>query len=230
MSTLGEYVGYLESHPDEVDDLYRDLLISVTSFFREPEMFQALGKAISQYLETRAGEDPFRLWVPGCATGEEAYSIAIMAFEILQASRKSLALQVFGTDISESAIERARAGVYPEKIQENVSTERLRRFFSRADSGFRISQQIRESCVFARHDLTSDPPFSHMDLVSCRNVFIYLSAALQQRVLPALHYCLKPGGLLVLGSAETVGNRTDLFAVVDNNNRIYSKKTAPRGS
>lgn len=227
LGTLGEYVRYLEAHPGEIDDLYRDLLISVTSFFREPEMFEALGRAISQYVETRSGEEPFRLWVPGCATGEEAYSIAITAYEVLQASRRQLRLQVFGTDISESAIDRARAGVYPEKMQQDISAERLRGFFSRADSGFRISQQIRESCVFARHDLTSDPPFSHMDLVSCRNVFIYLSSALQQRVLPALHYSLKPGGLLVLGSAETIGNRSDLFAVVDNDNRIYVKKSVP---
>ncbi len=225
LDTLGAYVEYLEAHPDEIDDLYRDLLISVTAFFREPKMFQALTQAIAHYAASRSGDEPFRLWVPGCATGEEAYSIAITAFEVLEASRKDIALQVFGTDISESAIDRARAGVYPERMQEDISPERLRRFFSRSDSGFRISQQIRECCVFARHDLTSDPPFSHLDLVSCRNVFIYLSSALQQRVLPALHYSLKPGGLLVLGSAETIGNRSDLFAVLDGDNRIYSKKT-----
>ncbi len=227
LTNLGQYVDLLQSNPGEIDELYRDLLISVTSFFREPEMFKALSQAISQYVETRSGDEPFRLWVPGCATGEEAYSIAITAFEVLQDSRKKLSLQVFGTDISESAIDRARAGIYPETMQHDISPERLRRFFSRSDSGFRISQQIRETCVFARHDLTSDPPFSHMDLVSCRNVFIYLSSALQQRVLPALHYSLKPGGLLVLGSAETIGNRSDLFAVVDGVNRIYSKKSAP---
>jgi two-component system CheB/CheR fusion protein len=227
LGKLSEYIEYLETHPGEIDDLYRDLLISVTSFFREPEMFEALSKAISQYVENRSGDEPFRLWVPGCATGEEAYSIAITAFEVLQASRKAFPLQVFGTDISDSAIERARAGIYPEKMQEDISPERLRRFFSRSDSGYRISQQIRESCVFARHDLTSDPPFSHMDLVSCRNVFIYLTSALQQRVLPALHYSLKSEGLLVLGSAETIGNRSDLFGVFDNDNRIYSKKSVP---
>jgi two-component system, chemotaxis family, CheB/CheR fusion protein len=222
---IGEYLEYLQDHLGEIDDLYRDLLISVTSFFREPKMFEALGKAISQYLETRSGNEPLRLWVPGCATGEEAYSIAITAFEILQNFRRELPLQLFGTDISESAIDRARAGVYSEKIESDISWERLRRFFARGDSGFRISQDIRESCVFARHDLTSDPPFSHMDLVSCRNVFIYLSSPLQQRVLPALHYSLKPGGLLVLGSAETIGNRADLFGAVDSEQRIYSKRS-----
>jgi two-component system CheB/CheR fusion protein len=224
LGTLGEYVRHLENNPAEIEDLYRDLLISVTSFFREPQMFEALAKAISQYVEARTGDDPFRLWIPGCATGEKAYSITITVFEVLQAARKEIPVQVFGTDISESAIDRARAGIYPEKIRDDISPERLRRFFARSDSGYRVSQQIRESCVFARHDLTSDPPFSHMDLVSGRNVFIYLSSALQQRVLPALHYSLKPGGLLVLGSAETIGNRADLFAAIDNDNRIYSKK------
>lgn len=227
LSALGEYVQFLEDNPSEIDALYRDLLISVTSFFREPKMFEALGKAITEYIEARPGNEGFRLWVPGCATGEEAYSIAVTVFEILQDSRKEFPLQVFGTDISESAIDRARAGIYSEKIQDNISPERLRRFFSRSDSGYRISQQIRESCVFARHDLTSDPPFSHMDLVSCRNVFIYLSAALQQRVLPALHYSLKANALLVLGSAETVGNRSDLFATLDSDHRIYTKKSVP---
>jgi two-component system CheB/CheR fusion protein len=220
-----EYVEFIRAHPDEIDSLYRDFLIGVTSFFREPAVFEALGKAITQYLEKRTTRDTFRIWVPGCATGEEAYSIAITAFETLQALRRDLQLQVFGTDVSESSIDRARAGVYAGKVQEEISPERFRKFFSRTDSGFRISQHIRECCVFARHDLTSDPTFSQLDVVSCRNVFIYLSAPLQQRVLPGLHYSLKPDGLLLLGSAETVGNRTDLFSVVDGEARIYGKKS-----
>jgi two-component system, chemotaxis family, CheB/CheR fusion protein len=223
-SALHEYVDFLATHPAEIDALYRDVLINVTSFFREPEMFRALTTAISQCLQNRTGDQPFRVWVPGCATGEEAYSLAITVFEVLQASGRGAAIQVFGTDISDSAIDAARAGVYPETIQADIPPERLRRYFSRVDSGFRIDQQIREKCVFAKHDLTGDPAFSQMDLVSCRNVFIYLNAALQQRLLPALHYSLKPEGLLVLGSAETVGSRSDLFGVVDNENRIFSKK------
>jgi two-component system CheB/CheR fusion protein len=153
--------------------------------------------------------------------------MAMLAFEVMHDTGKNFAILVFGTDISDSAVDHARAGIYPEKIADDIPADRLQRFFSRADSGFRIKQQIRESCVFARHDLTSDPPFSHMDVVSCRNVFIYLNSALQQRVLPALHYSLKPGGLLVLGSAETVGNRADLFGAVDAENKIYSKKQVP---
>jgi two-component system, chemotaxis family, CheB/CheR fusion protein len=224
---LREYVEYLERHPAEIHDLYRDVLISVTSFFREPPMFEALAKAIPEYLQTRGNNEPFRLWIPGCATGEEAYSLAILVFEILETLRKDLPVQVFGTDISESAIERSRSGVYPEKIAEDIPPERLQRFFSRIDSSYRIKQQIRDSCVFARHDLTSDPPFSQMDLVSCRNVFIYLTSSLQLRVLPDLHYSLKLGGLLVLGSAETVGSRSDLFGIIDNESKIYTRQTVP---
>jgi two-component system CheB/CheR fusion protein len=229
LSTLGAYLEYLDRYPSEIQDLYRDLLISVTSFFREPEMFEALAKIIPEYLDKRSSTDPFRVWIPGCATGEEAYSLAMVAFEILQNSARDRSIQVFGTDISDTAIDRARTGVYPEKSVAGISPERLQRFFTRTDTGYRIKQQIRETCVFARHDLTNDPPFSQMDLVSCRNVFIYLNSALQHRILPALHYSLKPGGLLILGSAETVGTRTDLFDVVDSDNKIYVQKQAPAG-
>jgi two-component system, chemotaxis family, CheB/CheR fusion protein len=224
LKTLSEYLTYLGGHPAEIQDLYRDVLISVTSFFREPLMFEALTKAIPEYLQTRASSDPFRLWVPGCATGEEAYSLAILVFEIIETLGKDLPVQVFGTDIGELAIERARTGVYPEKAADDISPDRLQRFFTRIDSGYRIKQKIRDSCIFARHDLTSDPPFSQMDLVSCRNVFIYLRSSLQARILPDFHYSLKQGGLLVLGSAETVGNRSDLFGIIDNENKIYVRR------
>ena len=207
--------------------MYRDLLINFTSFFREPEMFEALGNALARLLEERSAKVPFRIWVAGCATGEEAYSIAITAFEVLDRVGKELPIQVFATDLSETAIERARTGTYPTSIEGDVSPERLSRFFSRADSGYRVKQTVRENCVFARHDLTTDPPFSQMDLVSCRNVLIYLRSPAQQRVIPALHYGLKPGGLLILGSAETIGARSDLFDVLDSENKILVKKIAP---
>ncbi|HYI97330.1 MAG TPA: CheR family methyltransferase [Bryobacteraceae bacterium] len=223
LSTLGEYLEYLRAHPPEIHHLYRDVLISVTSFFREPEMFQILSHLISEYLVERNNSEPFRLWTPGCATGEEAYSLAIAVLEVLEAGGREIPVQVFGTDISEAAIDKARSGVYAPKIEQEISPERLRRFFSRVDSGYRINPQVRECCIFARHDLSNDPPFSQMDLVSCRNVFIYLNVNLQQRILPSLHYSLKPGGMLVLGSAETVGNRSDLFAVLNNENKIYTK-------
>ncbi|MBZ5603732.1 MAG: PAS domain S-box protein [Acidobacteriia bacterium] len=229
LGTLREYRDYLDAHPGEVHELYRDILISVTSFFREPLMYEALSKVMLEYLMTRNDEGAFRIWVPGCATGEEAYSLAMVALEICKKSGKDYPLQIFGTDISESAIERARSGTYTEKVAADIPEERLERFFTRVDSGFRIKREVRDCCIFALHDLTSDPPFSQMDMVSCRNVFIYLSAALQQRVLPALHYSLKPSGLLVLGSAETVGNRSDLFGIANHEHKIYSKRPGPAG-
>jgi two-component system, chemotaxis family, CheB/CheR fusion protein len=225
--SLREYLDYLDTHPGEIHEFYRDILISVTSFFREPKMFEVLAKSLQENFAGRDREEPFRIWVPGCATGEEAYSLAITCFEVLEKSGKQFPIQVFGTDISDSAIEKARSGIYDEKAIEDLSAARVQRFFSRVDSGLRIRQQVRDCCIFARHDLTSDPPFSQMDLVSCRNVFIYLSAGLQQRVLPVLHYSLKTAGLLILGTAETVGNRSDLFGIVDNENRIYSKQPGP---
>ncbi|HEY4360015.1 MAG TPA: chemotaxis protein CheB [Bryobacteraceae bacterium] len=227
LNHLREYLEFLDSHPGEIHELYRDILICVTSFFREPEMFESLAKVVRDYLVDRGTDEPFRIWTPGCATGEEAYSLAMIANEVIQQARSECPVQVFGTDISDTAIDRARAGVYNEKTTTDVSPERLQRFFTLTDSGYRINQAIRDCCVFAKHDLTSDPPFSQMDLVSCRNVFIYLSSALQQRVLPALHYSLKPSGLLILGSAETVGNRSDLFGIVDQDRRIYVKRQVP---
>jgi two-component system CheB/CheR fusion protein len=224
LSDLREYLEYLDGHPGEIHDLYRDILISVTSFFREPEMFAVLENVLRDYFGKHSKEESLRMWVPGCATGEEAYSLAIVALEVMERIREQRPIQLFGTDLSDSAIDRARTGIYSAKTTAGISPERLQRYFSRVDSGFRIKQQVRDCCVFAKHDLTSDPPFSQMDVVSCRNVFIYLSASLQQRVLPSLHYSLKPEGLLVLGSAETVGNRTDLFGIADQEHRIYVKR------
>jgi two-component system, chemotaxis family, CheB/CheR fusion protein len=224
VSSLGEYAATLERRPSEVTDLYNDILISVTQFFREPAMFTSLARIEPGLLQKRDRKAPFRIWAAGCASGEEAYSLAIAIYEVMEAEGVSTPIQLFGTDISETAIDRARAAVYPDFIRNDVSPERLSRFFTRIDTGYRISKKIRESCIFARHDLIQDPPFSQLDLVSCRNVLIYLGGAAQQRILPALHYSLKPDGLLILGSAESVGSRLDLFAVADNENKIFSKK------
>ncbi|HTF68457.1 MAG TPA: chemotaxis protein CheB, partial [Edaphobacter sp.] len=224
VASLRDYIAHLDGHPAEIQDLYRDILISVTQFFREPAMFRALARIESELLKKRNRNAPFRIWSAGCASGEEAYSLAIALVEIIEAAGLSIPIQLFGTDISENAIDRARAAVYPELIQQEVSPERLNRFFTRVETGYRISKRIRESCIFARHDLIRDPPFSQLDLVGCRNLLIYLGTEAQQRVLPALHYSLKPDGLLILGSAESIGNRSDLFAVVDNENKIFSRK------
>ncbi len=228
LSELAEYARYIQHNPAELQELYRDLLINVTSFFRDAESFEALKRLMAAALrERKDADEAVRVWVPGCATGEEVYSLAICLSELLDEERLNLSLQLFGTDINEAALERARAGVYSETITEDVSPERLRRFFARVDSGYQISKQLRESCIFARQDLAKDPPFSHLDVISCRNVLIYMDAALQQRILPIFHYSLKPEGFLMLGSAESIGSAADLFSVADKQHRIYSRRPVP---
>ena len=160
MTSLAEYAEFLQKNPADIVDLYRDILICVTSFFREPSTFEALARAVSEALSRRPPDDPFRIWVAGCATGEEAYSIAIAALERIDAANLRTPIQVFGTDIGEIAIDRARAGIYSQQIESELTPDRLHRFFTRIDAGYRISQAIRDQCVFARHDLTADPPFS----------------------------------------------------------------------
>jgi two-component system CheB/CheR fusion protein len=224
---LGAYAEFLEHHPDEVRELYRDLLICVTNFFRDQEVFTALRQLLKDILQSRNADEPFRVWVPGCATGEEVYSLAICLRDLTDELRLNTTVQLFGTDISDLGLDRARAATYPESIAEHVSPEQLRRFFVRVDGGHQVSKLIRESCVFARQDVTSDPPFGHMDLISCRNVLIYMDSALQRQVLPIFHYSLNPTGLLLLGTAESIGTSSDLFSVVDAKRRIYGRKPAP---
>lgn len=226
ITAVDQYVRYLQKNPEEVTALYRDLLIHVTRFFREPDSFKALSETVfPAILANRQGSnDPVRVWVPGCATGEEPYSIAIALLEALGENASGVPIQIFATDVSEVAIEHARSGVYPENISADVSPERLRRFFMRVDGSYRISKSVRDLCVFARQDLTRDPPFSRLDLVVCRNVLIYLTAALQKRLMAVFHYALKPSGYLMLGAAETVGPTADLFTVADKRHRLYMKK------
>jgi two-component system CheB/CheR fusion protein len=221
------YVKYLQRNPDEVNALYRDLLIHVTRFFREPESFTALAEvAFPAIIANRQGhDDPIRIWVPGCATGEEPYSVAMTLLERLGENAGGVPIQVFATDVSESAIEFARAGTYPDTIIADVSAERLRRFFVRIDGSYRINKSVRDLCVFARQDLTRDPPFSRLDLVVCRNVLIYLAVGLQKRLIALFHYSLKPSGFLMLGAAETVGPTAELFTLTDKRHRIYGKKS-----
>ncbi|MFL6450241.1 MAG: chemotaxis protein CheB [Bryobacteraceae bacterium] len=222
---LAEYASQLQHKPSEIQELYKDLLISVTSFFRDPGTFEALTSLLSSSLDAREEKgEAIRVWVPGCATGEEVYSLAISLHEFLARAELALPIQIFGTDISESALQRARQGLYSSIIEEQVSPERLQRFFTRTDGSYQIGKLIREVCVFARHDVTKDPPFSRLDIVSCRNVLIYLDARAQRRVLPTFHYALKPTGLLLLGTAETTGASTDLFTAIDKAHHIYSRK------
>ena len=205
---LGDYIPRLEKDPEEVKALYHDLLINVTSFFRDPALFDALKERV--YPEIIDGKPPLatiRVWVPGCSTGQEAYSIAMSLLEYFDNKPSRPPIQIFATDISEpTALDKARAGIYPDSIEAEVSPERLRRFFQKEDHIYRIDKSLRDLCVFARHNLTLDPPFSHVDLVSCRNVLIYLSPPLQKRVLPTFHYALNSPGFLVLGSSESIGD------------------------
>ncbi|HEX5050237.1 MAG TPA: chemotaxis protein CheB [Planctomycetota bacterium] len=220
---LDEYVALLRRTPEEVEALYQDILISVTSFFRDPGAFESLKRTVfPRLLQARA--DPVRLWTLGCSTGQEAYSLAIAFAEVAAAADSTAALQLFATDINAAAIEKARAGVYPKDIAEDVSPERLRRFFVEVDGSYRISKAIRDACVFSRHNVLADPPFSRMDLISCRNLLIYMEPVLQQRIMPVLHYALKPAGCLWLGSSETIGAYRDLFETEDQKHKIFAKK------
>ncbi len=226
LGTTSAYVNYLQEHPEEVSLLFKDMLIGVTQFFRDPEAFEALKKTLLKNLQDQPEATSFRAWIPACSTGEEAYSITMLILECLDESKRDLKVQVFGTDIDPEGINFARSGVYAENIAVDVSPARLKRFFVREEKGLRIKKEIRELIVFAVQDVTKDPPFTKLDLVSCRNLLIYLEPELQNRVLPLFHYSLKSGGLLFLGTAETNGKHADLFGVSDKKWKIYQPKRA----
>ncbi|HKP96932.1 MAG TPA: chemotaxis protein CheB [Fibrobacteria bacterium] len=227
IESIPEYVDRLRKNPGEVQALYQDILIKVTSFFRDPESFEALKRSVfPEILKERPVEATVRIWVPGCATGEEVYSLAISLLECVGDMAVNTPIQIFATDISDEALAKARSGLYVENISLDVAPERLRRFFVRVDNRYQISKQIRDMCVFARHDITQDHPFSRIDLISCRNLLIYLDLPLQKKVIPIFHYALKPDGHLMLGTSETVGSFTDLFTLADKKDKIYRKKAA----
>jgi two-component system CheB/CheR fusion protein len=218
------YVSFLQTNPKELDALYQDLLINVTGFFRDADAFQFLQEEIIPKLVTaRPSDAAIRVWVPGCATGEEAYSMAICLLEALSGYGPNPPLQIFATDVSEAAVKRAREGIYQENVAIDLSPERLRRFFVKLEGGYQISKQVRDLCVFAPQNLVKDPPFSRMDLISCRNVLIYLGAPPQRRVLSTFHYALKPGGFLMLGASETTGAAAELFEQVSKKQKVYVK-------
>jgi two-component system CheB/CheR fusion protein len=222
---LDDYVRYLQQNPLEVETLFRDLLIGVTNFFRDTEAFESLQtQVIPPFLENRPPDRPVRVWVPGCSTGEEAYSIAILLREQMDTLRRDFKIQIFATDIDGDAIEKARAGVYPDGIVADVSPERLGRFFSQEDNVYQIKKSIRDMVVFAEQNVIEDPPFSKMDLISCRNLLIYLQPELQKRVLSLFHYSLRADGILFLGNSESVGEFADLFSTVDRKWKLYRRK------
>ncbi len=229
VGTLEAYRRYLEEHPSQVQALSNDLLVNVTRFFRDADAFRILERIVFPIIiKQRPADAPIRIWAPGCATGEEAYSLAIELLESLGDESATVPIQLFGTDVSEPAIVKARAGVYPENIELDVPAARLRRFFVKVDGQYQVRKAVRELCVFAKHNLATDPPFSKMDLIVCRNVLIYLEPELQRRVSSVFHYALKTPGFLMLGVSETVGSLSDLFSVVDKKYKVYAKRPTSR--
>ena len=222
---IENYKEFLRAHPKEIEALYNDMLIGVTSFFREASTFAALKETVFPNLvNNRSSKDPIRIWIPGCATGEEAYSFAIAIQEYIEEnSVANIQVQVFGTDVNEKNIEKARQGNYPKNIETDVPEKILKRFFKNVNDNYLIAKNIRDICVFAKQDITADPPFSNMDLVSCRNMLIYFDEYLHERVVPILHYALKTGGFLVLGQSESIGKFTNLFEPIKKTS-IYAKK------
>ena len=220
---MEDYLKYLQTNPGELSSLFQDILISVTGFFREPETFEALKHEIfPSILKNRSADDAIRVWVPGCSTGEEVYSLAICLVEYLDRSRVHPSIQIFATDVNEAVLEKARQGVYAASA--SISAERLQRFFVPTNGSIQVSKPIRRMCVFAKQDVTADPPFSKLDLIVCRNLLIYLGLALQRKLLPIFHYSLKPTGFLVLGDFETVGEFDNIFKLANKRLKIYSKK------
>ncbi len=225
LDSIPKYVAFLRDHPDEVKQLVKDLFISVTSFFRDPEAYEDLAsQVLAPLVQSKEADSTIRVWVPGCATGEEAYSLVILLLEQLSAASKNCGLQVYATDVDQDALEVARQGIYPESIAADVTPERLARCFTCVDeTSYQVSKQVREPVVFAGQNLISDAPFSRMDLISCRNLLIYLEPEVQKKVVTLLHFALNEGGYLFLGPSETIGRQTDLFEPASKKWRIFRR-------
>jgi two-component system, chemotaxis family, CheB/CheR fusion protein len=224
IDSVADYARFLQIRPEEVRILHEDSLINVTRFFRDPEFWHSLStQVLPSLFQNRSPEKTVRIWCAGCATGEEAYSLTITVLEFLTANGFDSTVQIFGTDASEDAIEMARTAIYPDSIIGEMSPERLRRFFVKVDRGYQVSKRVRDCCVFARQNLASDPPFSHIDLLSCRNVLIYFNQSLQKQMIATFHYSLEPDGYLLLGMSESLRDYADFFNPFDRKNKVYSK-------
>jgi len=233
INKIGSYVRFLQENPQEVDLLFRELLIGVTNFFRDPEAWEQLRtEALPAILSEHKSNHALRAWIPACSTGEEAYSLAILFKEVLDQLKpaRNISLQIFATDLDKAAIEKARTGIFPANIVADVSAKRLERFFVKVENGYQVAKSIREMIIFAPQNTIMDPPFTKLDLLSCRNLLIYLTPDLQKKLLPLFHYSLNPGGFLFLGSAETVGNFTNLFKPLAGKTRIYKRLTPTQTS
>ena len=224
IDSLSEYLRYLQSRPEELRTLQEEALINVTRFFRDPEFWESLAATVlPAFFLGRSSEKPVRIWSAGCATGEEAFSLAMTLLEYLSANNLDTPVQIFGTDASDRAIDFARIAIYPDTIAAEISPDRLRRFFVKVDRGYQIGKRVRDTCIFARQNLSGDPPFSHIDLLSCRNVMIYFQQILQRRVIATFHYALEPGGYLLLGMSESLREFPEIFSTFDRKTKIYVK-------
>lgn len=238
LDTLKDYLRYIKGHPGELGELCQEILIHVTGFYRDPEAFDALRKYVfpSLFKDRKLDDNPLRIWIPGCSTGEEVYSIAMVLLEymgeragsILLPSLGPKAVQIFATDVSDSALERGRSGRYAQAAVAGVSPSRLKRFFVKLDGEYEVNRTLREMCIFAKQNVAADPPFSNLDLISCRNLLIYFGTALQKRVIPTFHYALKSNGFLLLGGSESLGTFVDHFTLVDKKYKVYQKRSAAR--
>ena len=225
LENLKGYIKFLRENKDEIENLYEDLLLKVTSFFRDPKVFHTLKKrVIPAILKNKTKGQEVRIWVPGCSSGEEAYSIAISLIEAMGNKRSVFPVRIFATDVSESSINKARQGIYGKNIKNDVTPERLKRFFTKTDNSYKVSKLLREMCIFSKQNVFRDPPFSNLDLISCRNLLIYLQPVLQKEVFRKFHYALKPGGFLLLGNAESAGGYSNLFKTLDRRQKIFVKK------
>jgi two-component system CheB/CheR fusion protein len=223
--TAALYVRYMQKKPDEVKQLFKELLIGVTNFFRDPEAFQNLkDKVLRPYLEAKPQGGDIRVWVPGCSTGEEAFSVPILLKELMEELRMNFNCQVFSTDLDGDAIGKGRAGIYPATALKGMRADRVKRFFIKDDDLYRMERSVREMLIFAPQNLIKDPPFTKLDLICCRNLLIYLDSQLQKRILPLFHYSLSPGGILFLGSSESIGEFSDLFLTLDSKWKIFKRR------
>lgn len=220
-----KYVHFVEKNPEELDALYQDLLIGVTEFFRDPEKFEQLKTELFPKLVQKIVDDkPIRIWIAGCSTGEEAYSMAISLLEYMEDTNTIIPIQILASDVNEKAIDVARQGVYPSRISSYVSSERIKKYFVKEGNTYQINKQIRNMCIFAVHNIIKDPPFSQMNLITCCNVLIYMDQVLQKKILSTFHYALKQGGYLMLGKSETIG-ASELFSALDKKNKFYAKNS-----
>jgi two-component system CheB/CheR fusion protein len=222
-NSLKDYLAMLRKNPGELDKLYGDILIGVTQFFRDPAVFKVLAKDIIPQIVENCANRPIRVWVPGCSTGEEAYTVAMLLLEEITAKKLNNDLMVFATDIDPKALEKARNGIFPQSIEADVSPQRLRRFFTKDGDRYRAVKQLRETIAFAEQNLISDPPISKLDLISCRNLLIYVEPELQKKIIALFHYTLNDDGFMLLGTSETVGRQRNLFAMVDKKAKIYQR-------